>query len=383
MMFRSVIVALLASYVVAEESAFDASGSIPVRSNAGQELMMKATVIEEARFLNNNQDYSWMANYSIRYTGCTSLVQVNGQGGNNNKDGQSMLFTQHLVKFSLCPVDTCASSCSGGGHYVVGMADFVDLYTESKLSAAEYACEQVREECYCDDANDDEACESACYATAGLTDCEAVEGDDFEVQRYLECAEMKDQGNNNKNGNNYNYGNGDYYYGQYYIGPYCPDGKNIMLGLFYDQGCSAKADISQYASRMGGETLPYSTSSMVIHGDCIACKIAGEDNGDGEEQFEIAEICDKVYEEAAKCEEGVEGIQYPDSSACEYINTILPKLDAASRSIGSKTSTAPEGKAAKAFAFIFAFTTVLFGAYAYFLYRKIKRGVVALAAQGN
>lgn len=385
MFFRTAVVALLAAFVSAEK-AMETSGSIPLTSNVGQELMVKATVIEEARVLaNNNYDASWMSKFSLRYVGCSSLVQVAGQqgGGNNKNNENGLLYTQHLVRFSICPVDGCNSSCTGGGQYVVNLADFVDLYTEYKLTAAEQACEAVREACYCDDANDDEACESACYAKAGLDDCVNYEGDEeFEVQRYLECQEMKDQGgnNNNNNKNNYYYGNGnDYYYGQYYVGPYCPDGKNIFLGLFYDQGCSAQADISQYALRSGGSELPYSSKSLVTAGDCLAC---GSTNDNGE--AEIAEVCYTLQQEAARCEENME-ITYPDTSACDYIKNILPRLDAASRSLGNgtKTSYAKSGKAAKAFAFVFAFTTVLFAAYAYFLYRKIKRGVVALAAQGN
>ena len=191
MFFRTAIVALLASFVSAEEKMIATEGEIPASSDMGQSLLMKATVVEEARFLNNNNDYSWMASYSIRYTGCTSLVQVAGQNGNNNKNNEgNLIYTQHLVTFSLCPVDYCNSKCEGGGHYVVNMADFVDLYTEAKMAAQELACENVREACYCDDANDDDACEYACYVAAGIADvCVQYEGQEqFEVQRYLECA---------------------------------------------------------------------------------------------------------------------------------------------------------------------------------------------------
>jgi hypothetical protein len=208
---------------------------------------------------------------------------------------------------------------------------------------------------------------------------------------YSKCSHLtelqENGGNNNKNQNNYYYGdNANYYYGQYYVGPYCPDGKSIYMGLFYDQGCSAKADVSQYAARMGTE-LPYSSKSIVQENDCIACQTVAEENGDNNNNnnnnnnVQIEELCSTIHAEAAKCEENT-SITYADTSACDYIKNILPRLDAASRNIGTKTSYSKPGKASKAFAFIFAFTTVLFAAYAYFLYRKIKRGVVALASQG-
>ena len=194
-------------------------------------------------------------------------------------------------------------------------------------------------------------------------------------------AEGGNNNNNNNNNNYYNGGNGDYYYGSYYIGPHCPDGKHIYLGLFYDQGCSAQADVTQYAARNYGQELPYSKTSLVTPNDCIACKEVAVNNN-GYEEISIAEVCSNLWSGAARCEKSLANVPYPDSYGCDYIENILPKLDAASRSNTSRSSyTIKQGKAAKAFATIFAFTTVLFAAYAYFLYRKIKRGVVALAQQ--
>ena len=36
------------------------------------------------------------------------------------------------------------------------MNEYVNAYMESKLEAQEYNCERVRENCYCEDANDDQ-----------------------------------------------------------------------------------------------------------------------------------------------------------------------------------------------------------------------------------
>jgi hypothetical protein len=190
MMFRAATLALVASLVSAK--SFIPSGGIPASSEFGTRLLNAATVVEPARHLdqNNGYDYTFLVNYSIKYTGCNSITQVNAQqnGNNNNNQGASMLYTQQLVRFSLCPTDSC-SSCSGGGQYVVNMVDFVDSYTEAKLSAQEYACETVRENCDCEGANDDDVCEAACYTTAGLTNCINYDGgDDFDIQKYLECG---------------------------------------------------------------------------------------------------------------------------------------------------------------------------------------------------
>lgn len=69
------------------------------------------------------------------------------------------MYKQRLIHFKLCPTGSCDSKCTYGADYVVDMGVFVEAYIESKLDAQEYNCEMVRENCYCDNANDDEACE--------------------------------------------------------------------------------------------------------------------------------------------------------------------------------------------------------------------------------
>ena len=206
---------------------------------------------------------------------------------------------------------------------------------------------------------------------------------------------MEQNNNNNNNNNGGNNGNG--YYGQYFVGPYCAsDGKSIHLGVFYDETCTARAADGNdlWASNNYGQSLPFSSEPIVGH-ECIDCKEVDRDaqqnnnqnqnqqNGQNQyyyqQELEVNELCEQSYEMAARCEEKME-IQYKDTSGCDYINNILPRLESASRSI-STGSGSSDGTAAKAFAGIFAATTVLFAAYAYFLYRKIKRGSVDLSSQ--
>lgn len=188
MQFSTAIVALLASVVAAKQII--PSDGIPADSKAANRLLSKATMVAPARQLanNNNNDVSFITNYDIKYLGCSTLVQLNAAG--DNGDDQSLLYNQHLVRFALCPANSCGS-CSGGGEYVVNMVDFVDAYTEAKLTQQEYDCEMAREKCQnysCQYANDDDACENTCMANAGMSQCIQYDGDaNFEVQEYLEC----------------------------------------------------------------------------------------------------------------------------------------------------------------------------------------------------
>lgn len=185
MMFRSAVVATLAATAAARTILPE--GDIPANSKAGHKLLSKARALEQ-NGQNGDQDATWMYNYSIKYLGCSSLIQINPEGGGED---DSLLYTQNLVKFGLCPSNVACSSCGqGDAQYVVNMEDFIDIYTEAKLTEQEQQCENIRESCYCDNANDDEVCENQCYTDAGMSDCiEYDDGqDEFEIQEYLECA---------------------------------------------------------------------------------------------------------------------------------------------------------------------------------------------------
>jgi hypothetical protein len=179
--------ALLAS---AASAHFIPSETIPVDSSMGRKLLRHATPVESVhRFLNNDneRDMTYIAKHSIKYLGCLTYPSLAAYGNSNN--GGAM-YQQNLVKFALCPAaEGGCTSCAGGGEYVVNMNMFVDVYTEYKMEFAAWQCEQIRKNCDCENANDDQVCENTCYTNAGLENCIEEEGqEEFEVQRYLECA---------------------------------------------------------------------------------------------------------------------------------------------------------------------------------------------------
>lgn len=165
----------------------------------------------------------------------------------------------------------------------------------------------------------------------------------------------------------------------YYIGPYCSpkDGHSIHLGVFTDAYCNAAGDTAAFATINGFE-LPFATTSMV-DSECLNCQAtAAYQNDNGEEVAATTnESCEDLYNNAARCEVSMD-IESKDESGCDFIKNILPRLTAASN---PSIKTAKSGKGATAFAVIFGFTTCIFAAYAYFLYRKIKRGSVDLSSQ--
>jgi len=396
-MFRSALIALLFVDVAARKAGIKAD------SKAGRKLLKNAKLIgSNTRELNDNDNgYSFISGMNLKYTGCTNVFGLDEEGG---EDG-SGITNAPVVTFTLGK--SCNSNSKGSvGTYATTMLDFIDSYTESMMEEREWECENYRENvCYCDNADDADACEYTCLDKAGMSDCidDEDEEDQFEVQRYLECAEMEND-NDNDNNNNNGYQNNQYseayaaypaWEGSYSIGPYCAaDGKSILLGVFYDEGCTIPASGgSQIYADMNyyNEPLPYSSESIIPLDTCVKCvdketeyeanynynqnnnnNYNNNNNNNGNENWynmEPREFCTQSYELAAKCESTSSSIMYPTSTGCDFINNYLPVL-------ASTTSpfSAGSGGGATVFAWLFAITTTMFGAYAYFLYRKIKRG---------
>jgi len=287
--------------------------SMPAQSDAGRKLLSKARKLEE------EIDMTWIINYSIKFASCHSISQYAGAEGNQNAEEGQTIVTQNLVKFKLCPSDSCGYGCKGG-EYLVDMAEFVNMYTENRLDAEEMACENVRENCNCQYYDDEDACQNNCFMDAGLDYCiEEEEGDDdaavaFELQEYLECAELEDE-------------NGKYYENgekkQLYVGPKCSNsGEKIHLGVFTDEFCTQEFSDSAYRT-LTGESLPYREGEdSIVAEDCVNCMQADGDDGN----YELIEFCEQSYEPAAKCEKNLD-IYSPDESGCDFIYSLYRRED--------------------------------------------------------
>lgn len=258
----------------------------------------------------------------------------------------------------------------------------------------------VRENCYC---GDDDGCEYQCYVTAGLDYCEqdndnnnnnnnnAVE---FQLEDAVACNELEvdedqlsyyyyNQGGNNQqqeyyNQNNYNNNNNQNQEMKLFVGPYCSaNGKSIFLGTFMDETCSYPAPDGTYESFSYGQALPYSAESLVAS-TCVACKepqdYDDQNDGDQDDEDEVLEVCERLYEDAGKCESSLaDGVTYyPNTYGCTLIQSL--------KAPGKMTSTRSSIAASKVFAGLFAATTVVFAGVAFYLYQKARRQNVHLSS---
>jgi hypothetical protein len=86
-----------------------------------------------------------------------------------------------------------------------------------------------------------------------------------------------------------------------------------------------------------------------------------------------------MYEMSGRCESNLQ-ITYPDTTACDFISKILPKLEGVSKSLGVYIGP---NTAAVALAWVFGVLAFALGIYSFLLYRRLRRSKVALNQQGT
>jgi hypothetical protein len=236
------------------------------------------------------------------------------------------------------------------------------------MSQQEYNCEKVQNNCDCENYNDDDVCLAQCYVDAGLDYCEDNDngdddGNDFEVDKYLECEQVGD--------------NDDDYTASVYVGAYCSsNGANIYLGAFTDRQCTQKTSSSAY-STLTGYDLPYTSTSLVGH-DCISCKEPSEYDDDyNADQYDadaVTEFCEDLYDRSAKCEKSLKNVDTATTSGCDYIHKVLPRMERIANHSASASTI---------WATVFFMTTLVAAGAAFFFYTKLNRNKgVDLSSQG-
>jgi len=357
---------------------------LPTSLKADSKLGMK--LLSEARRLENGDDevdMTWVVDYSLKFQGCHHVTQWNADA---DGDEDVRIATKRLVRFRLCPGDVCDGESSGGcssgyGDYIIDMNTFLEAYLMDLEELHEWTCEYYEMKvCDCDDDDgkddgfDEEECLNTCYANNGLDYCVEEENDDdaveFELEDYVECGEFK--ADNRRRRLNQEV--------EYFIGPYCSDqGGKIYLGMFTDDTCSQFAD--DYAGVVTykdfvGTSLPYSSESIVGM-ECVSCTPLAEiEEDDGNQnqndEVEVKEICEQLYQTAGKCEDNL-GNDDPNYNACNYMEGIkVIRKDGVVEVSNAGSSTAA------AFIGVFAVTSCLLGGYAYYLKTKVGNGKIDL-----
>ena len=234
-----------------------------------------------------------LANFSLRFDHCQHAKMYDDELA-QDEDSDSPLAVKHFAVFRLCPSDTCSSSCSPVfGRYAAEVEDYLAYTIEGQEKAFQNMCDNCQEKCN-DDGEYCSGCGKLCYRYDNLENSGYVDAAD-----YVECQALEMNNNNQAN-------NGDDEF-QLYIGPRCSqDGNRILIGLFTDENCLDPYTDEEPEDYLGAK-LSYHLLSHTYQRDgnvCLSCMEDPEDENeaDAEDEDLVNEMCEDVYNIAAKCE---------------------------------------------------------------------------------
>jgi hypothetical protein len=357
--------------------------------------------------------------YAIKFEQC-QFVKTYSDELAEQEDFDTVLETQRFVIFRLCPTEnssggteTCGTCNSNYGEYLVDLDSYLEATVEYYQQEQESMCQACEETCQNNNNNqnqdnqqDDQAqddggrrrklqdcssCMDECYKIENMEAAGYIDATEF-----LECQMIYDPEDDGGEA--------------LYAGPMCASsGTKIKIGVFKDELCSLIDESKEVdAYIVDGDGVQMKLSHALLKNtysteQCISCTVV-QDNGRRLDQNanEVADICDKLYEDAAKCEkthgfdngysnyDGYENQLSQEEVVCDYMASLVAGtydetgeiiVSAKNSSSGGGSSTTGGQKFALAF---FIIGTVGLAAYAAVLHSKLTKGGKAdLSRQGG
>ena len=425
MIGRYAVLAL--SLLVGAEAAKGSAKADKAMQNHMSRLMRGAKPTKNSRMLEQNWDEYMpdISGYSLRFEQC-QFVKMYDDEMAENEEAETVLGTKRFVVFKLCPT---GGDCSYNyGEYAVMMEDYLESMVQYAQEAQETMCETCEENCQNNNnggrfleeaqqqdeqqqeqdnqeqqqqqnwnANYDCECMDTCYKIENMEENGYIDATEF-----LECQAIYED----------NYGN------QLFAGPYCSGGEKIKIGVFTDEECmflDSSKDVEDYLQDGDGYSMKLSHALLKTTYDresAVSCLVVDEEaeqnqnnnnNNQQQEEPEVMEVCQQLYETAAKCEKShgfdngysqyaaYENQLVQESKVCDYISSlksgtyseegdiIVGSGGVTTRSGGTK----PTGGQKFALTF-FILGTVGLAVYAAMLHSQLTKGAKAdLSKQGG
>jgi hypothetical protein len=369
-----------------------------------------------------------IASYSIQFEQCQFVKSYSAELAKDDAS-TTVLSTERFVLFRLCP-GNCTSCTANYGEYLVDLDSYLESTVEYFQAYQEAMCEACNQNCY-QAANNAQAGDDAAAAdnaaagddaaaadnggnrnlgknkfynlapdcTTCLDECDLIDNMEansvIDATNYLQCqqAYLPDDANT-----------------AVYLGPICASsGSKIKIGVFTDADC-LNIDDSKEVESVSVNGVTMSLSNLLLKSTytntCISCKEPVEQNenaeGDANEDAdEVIELCEQLYDDAAKCENahgfansygtyaGYENQLAEENVVCEYMNSLRAgtydesgEIILTGSSAHSKSGKSTTGGQKFALTF-FILGTVGLAVYAAALHGKlVKGGKVDLSSQG-
>ncbi len=253
------------------------------------------------------EDYEYdLADFSLRFDRC-QYVKMYDDNMAQDEASESPLAVRHFAVYRLCPSDNC-ENCEGGvfGRYVTELNDYLAYTVAEEQTILDYTCNTCQEQC--DEYGQNcSGCGKICYQLQNLAVNGFIDAANYIQCQMLEITNVDDAVNDNQNGEVRHLENQNDGQVQLYIGPRCSnDGSMVLIGLFTDADCLEPYTEAEPEDFLNGQ-LSYHTMthlSSTNGANCLSCMESQEnaneaDQADGDD---VNEMCERVYDESAKCE---------------------------------------------------------------------------------
>jgi hypothetical protein len=339
------------------------------------------------------QDYAVdISMYSVKFEKCQFVKSYSDEAA-EEEDSGTVFATNRFAVFRLCYNGGCDSCDYNYGEYLLDL----DVYLQTTVGYfQDYQQEMCNncDECAYDNANDAnrKLQQYAADCDTCYDECQKIENMEengyFDATDFLECQLIYAAGDDNVE--------------QLYAAPICASsGQKIKIGVFTDEYCmyyDSSKDVDDYLMSDEGYQMKLSHAllKMTYQDTCISCtepqdEDENNEGNDNQDADEVNELCEDLYNYAAKCEsvhgfingysgyEGYENQYAQEELVCDYIQSIKAgtydeegeiNVKGASVSIGGGSRTTGGQKFAVTF---FILGTVGLAAYAAVLHSKLTK----------
>lgn len=384
------------------------------RNNAKTSYASK--LVSNARRLNDAEEYEVdISGYSIKFEKCQFIKAYDDEVA-ENEEYDTVLATKRFVIFKLCPDNSCSTCNYNYGEYMVDLETYLEATVQYQQELQQDMCDAC-DECGNEEEEQEEEqdededggrrrrrklevdCDS-CY-----DECQKIENMEengyIDATEFLECQMIYDPEDDAK--------------AALYAGPMCASsGSKIKIGVFSDEECmsvDSSKNVDDYLVDGDGYQMKLSHALLktVYSETCISCEVVQEEdenddnnNNDEDEEPEVNELCQALYEDAAKCEkahgfdngyanyDGYSNQLAQEEVVCDFISSIESgtyddegeiALYGSNKSVSGGSSTTGGQKFALTF---FILGTVGLAVYAAMLHQKLtKGGKAGLSSQGG
>lgn len=269
-----------------------------VKAHYMSKLLNGAKATDNSRFRQLDEVEVDLSGYELKFEKC-QFVKAYSDDLAADAEISSTLELQKFIIFRLCPSGTCDNCIYDYGEYIIDMATYLEATVEYFQDWDENMCGQCDEVCANDDANNNgRRLDLYVNCNSCVQYCEKVEGMEengfLEASKLIQCQQIIE----NDDGSSL------------YAGGMCSsNGEKIKIGIFTDEYCSQYRSDLEVDDFLNGYQLSHALLKNIYAKDsCISCteinwEIPDDDaNQNNDDEVEVNEMCQTVYEEAGKCE---------------------------------------------------------------------------------